>query len=313
MNAVLIAMSHSPLLDKVDLPTEIDREIEAAFSHARDFANAFEPEVVVIFSPDHYNGFFYRLMPQFCIGTSAHGVGDYGTTAGPLNVPQELASTLGASILDAGVDVAVSMDMAVDHGTVQPLEILFGDCARPRVVPIFVNSVAPPFSPMARVRALGEAVGKFVASTGMRTLFISSGGLSHDPPVPRLTTATEAQHELIMGRVEATAETRAVREERVIAAAERHVRGEPAQGQAIAPEWDRKLLSYLHNGDLLPLDEWTSDEMACAAGNSAHEVRTWLAGHAALGAVGDYEVEHAYYRPVEELLTGFGVQTLRLK
>ncbi len=87
----------------------------------------FDPELVVIFSPDHYNGFFYKMMPPFCIGTAATGVGDYGTQTGPLDVPATLATALAEHVLDADVDVAISAGMDVDHGTVQPLQKLFGD------------------------------------------------------------------------------------------------------------------------------------------------------------------------------------------
>ncbi|MFF1257454.1 hypothetical protein ACFVZT_11530, partial [Streptomyces sp. NPDC058321] len=43
------------------------------------------------------NGFFYDLMPPFCIGYEAMGVGDYGTTEGPLSVPTERAEELAPS------------------------------------------------------------------------------------------------------------------------------------------------------------------------------------------------------------------------
>ena len=35
--------------------------------------HAFNPDLVVVFGPDHFNGFFYELMPAFCIGTAAEG------------------------------------------------------------------------------------------------------------------------------------------------------------------------------------------------------------------------------------------------
>ena len=54
-------------------------------------------------------------------------------------------------------------------------------------------------------------------------------------------------------------------------------------------------------------DGWTR-----IAGNSAHEVRTWIAGYAALGAVGPYTVQYSYYRPIRELIAGFGLTTVTL-
>src|SRR6476620_12278563 len=95
----LCCMSHSPLLNLPGPSRELLDYIDTALSGARDFARAFDPELVVIFSPDHYNGFFYRTMPPFCIGTSAQGVGDYGTPAGPLNVPADIAAHCGGAVL----------------------------------------------------------------------------------------------------------------------------------------------------------------------------------------------------------------------
>ncbi|WP_244938468.1 hypothetical protein [Actinomadura madurae] len=90
----------------------------------------------------------------------------------------------------------------------------------------------------------------------------------------RLATATPAQADLLMGRVEATAETGAAREGRVLAAAQAHVRGEANEGQPIATDWDVELLGHLRSGDLEPLERWTATEMAHTTGNPAHEVRT---------------------------------------
>jgi len=131
-------------------------------------------------------------MPQFCIGLAATSIGDFGSTPGPLDVPRGIAEGLAQAALDAGIDLAVSLRMEVDHGTVQPLEILFGGLTKVPVVPFFINSVALPFTPVHRVRALGEAPGRYLSGLDKRVLLIGSGGLSHKPPVPILDTAPTA-------------------------------------------------------------------------------------------------------------------------
>lgn len=310
MSLALLATSHSPLLEYADLPADVAAELEETFAEARRFVHDFDPDVVVNLGPDHYNGFFYRLMPAFCIGLAARSVGDYGTTAARLDVPEELARDLAEAVLADGIDVAVSLDMEVDHGAVQPMEILFGDVTAKPFIPIFVNSVAPPFTPVRRVRLLGEAIGRHLATLDLKVLLISSGGLSHDPPVPRLDTATPEQRRLLMGQDHPLSPAaRAARQQRVIDGARDFAAGRTSI-QDLAPEWDRELMRILASGDLDALDAWTPEEMARAAGNSSHEVRTWIAGHAALGAVGSYSVQYSYYRPIRELIAGFALTTV---
>ncbi len=200
--------------------------------------------------------------------------------------------------------------MEVDHGTVQPMEIVYGDITAKPFIPIFINSVAPPFTPVKRVRQLGEAIGRHLATWDEKVLIISSGGLSHDPPVPRLATATPPQRAMLMGENQPLPpEAREARQQRVIDAARDFAAG-TADIQDLAPEWDRELLRILASGDLTPVDAFDPDEMTRIAGNSSHEVRTWIAGYAAMAAAGAYTVQHSYYRPIRELIAGFAMTTV---
>src|SRR3546814_5825690 len=72
--------------------------------------------------------------------------------------------------------------MDVDHGFSQALKRLLGGVNTYPVLPIFVSCLQPPFSPFARARALGEAVGSFARTLGQkRILFMGTGGLAHNP------------------------------------------------------------------------------------------------------------------------------------
>src|SRR5690606_15341660 len=162
---------------------------------------------------------------------------------------------------------------------------------------------------LSRVRLLGEAIGRFLATRDEKVLLIASGGLSHDPPVPRLATATPDQRSMLLGDGgPLSPDARAARQQRVIDAARAFAAG-TATIQDLAPEWDKELLRILASGDLSPLDAWTPEEMTRTAGNSSHEVRTWIAAYAALGAAGPYAVQYSYYRPIRELIAGFGLTT----
>ncbi len=301
-------MSHSPLLNLPGPSQELLDDIGAALDEARGFVTDFDPELVVIFSPDHYNGFFYRTMPPFCIGTAAQGVGDYGSHAGPLNVPGELATECARAVLDAGVDVAISASMDVDHGTVQPLQKLFGDAASRPVIPIFINSVATPLGPLRRVRALGSAVGTFLGGLNKRVLIIGSGGLSHDPPVPTLATAPPAALGRIVHGEPMTAEQRQARQVAVMDAARAFARGQGPL-QPLNPDWDKAFLDLIDNNRLADTDCWSNDWIEGEAGHSAHEIRTWVAAFAALAVHGEYRTGHRFYRAAPELIAGFAVRT----
>src|SRR5215218_9098288 len=138
MPLALTCMSHSPLLELSQPSPELAADVGSAFARARAFVEVFDPELVVVFAPDHFNGFFYELMPPFCVGLEATSIGDFGTAPGTLDVPRELAEGSAQAALDAGVDLAVSLRMEVDHGAIQPLEILFGDLGARPVIPFFV-------------------------------------------------------------------------------------------------------------------------------------------------------------------------------
>ena len=51
------------------------------------FVKAFAPDYIIQFAPDHFNGFFYDLMPSFTVGAGAVSLGDWGGGTGPLDVP----------------------------------------------------------------------------------------------------------------------------------------------------------------------------------------------------------------------------------
>lgn len=301
-------MSHSPLLNLPGPSRDLLDDVEGAIAQAAEFVRDYDPQLVVIFSPDHYNGFFYKAMPPFCIGLNANGVGDYGTHAGPLDVPADLASRCAEAVLEAGIDVAVSASMDVDHGTVQPLEKLFGEALTRPVIPIFINAVAVPLGPLHRCRALGAAVGNYLATLDMRVLVIGSGGLSHSPPVPTLATAPEPVLERIVRGRPMTPEQRQARQVAVIEAAKAFAGGE-SDLQPLNPAWDHRFLEIIDAGRLEEFNLWSNAFVLCEGGSSAHEVRTWIAAFAALATAGQYETALRYYKPAEELIAGFAIRT----
>lgn len=309
MSIKLKCLSHTPLRGLNDPAAEIVAEVDAVLAAARADVEKFDPELIVIFAPDHYNGLFYDLMPPFVIATHADSVGDYRTLSGPLSVDRDLAQEMARFILDHDVDIALSHRLQVDHGCTQTLEELTGSLTRYPVVPIIINSVAPPFAPYRRVRRLGEVVGRFLATLDKRVLIVGTGGLSHEPPVPLLEGAPEAVGEFLICGRNPKPEARAARQERTIAAGKIYGTALSAQTPLNA-EWDEAFIDLLLGGRLEAADDFSIEDISKEAGRSTHEVRTWVAAFAALAAArGPYEARRDYYRPINEWIAGYGVMS----
>ncbi|MEI8170535.1 MAG: 3-carboxyethylcatechol 2,3-dioxygenase [Rhodoferax sp.] len=306
MSIKLKCLSHTPLRGLNDPGVDVVQEVDAVLAKCRAEVEAFDPELIVVFAPDHYNGLFYDLMPPFVIATAAESVADYKTLPGPLSIPKDLALELARFILDSDIDIAISHRLQVDHGCTQTLEEMTGSLTRYPVIPIIINSVAPPFGPYRRVRKLGEAVGRFLAKLDKRVLILGTGGLSHEPPVPLLADAADDIANFLIAGRNPTPEGRAARQARTIATGK--VFGTPEC--ALTPlnaAWDLAFMDTLMQGRLSEIDDFKIEEISKAAGRSTHEVRTWVAAFSALAAAGSYTAHKDYYRPINEWIAGYGV------
>jgi 2,3-dihydroxyphenylpropionate 1,2-dioxygenase len=308
MTVQLICCSHSPLMvtDVEETEQNVHAEFFQELGSASAALHAFNPDLVVVFGPDHFNGFFYELMPAFCIGTSAEGSKDWHLESGPLRVPRELALSCVRHLQDRDFDVAISHQMKVDHGITIPLYKLTGALARYDVLPVFVNCAADPRPSFRRVRAFGEAIGEFLAGQDMRVTIVGSGGLSHDPPTPRLDMSPPDVARRLINRHTPTQEELDARENRVIKAARDLVVG---KGPCLPPseQWDREFLQTFLGPRHEDFDRMADAEIDRVAGFGAHEVRTWVAAAAAARKMGDLRTELRYYHLVPEWITGMGI------
>lgn len=265
-----------------------------------------EPDLVVVFHPDHVNGFFYKLLPSFCIGIEGTSVGDFGTVAGKLNIPESRALSCAEHALSEGVDVAISYRMDVDHGGAQPIELLSAKLPLTRMIPIFVNCALAPRPRMDRVRALGQAVGHWAESCSERVLILGSGGLSHDPPIPSLATATPDVRERLIGGGPLPHSARMIRQNNVTGEGPLFAAGK-SKLLPLDSGWDNMLLEGFASGDLTVLDRSDDDTITKTGGRGGHEVRCWIAALAAMGK--GYKSEVLFYEPIREWLTGMGIMT----
>lgn len=302
----LICVSHSPMMDFIHPEPAVEAAVRGTFADLAREVAAYDPELIVLFAPDHFNGFFYDLMPPFCIGLRAKCAGDWDIGEGPLNVPEPLAFQLVKAVQAEDVDIAYSYRMQADHGFTQPLELLTGSIERYPTIPIFINGAAKPFPPCRRVLKLGAAVGRFLAGRPERILVIGSGGLSHDPPTPQFgEVPPEVEEFLIAGR-NPTPEARRVRQERVVSNGRLLAEGK-GSSQPLDPEWDLGLIDTFLGGNLDRFLTMTDEEIRAKGGRGGQEIRAWIAAFACLKAAGAYRAQTRYYHPIDEWIAGMGM------
>jgi 2,3-dihydroxyphenylpropionate 1,2-dioxygenase len=297
-----VGMSHSPFATL--LPPLSDDDPGAQFlgdaARVADAVTRLSPDAVVVIGPDHFHANFYDVMPPFILGVEeVIGWGDFGSTAGSLPVASELAWSMFGGLTDAGFDLALSYSLTVDHGVVQSYEMVTGGTDIP-LVPLVVNTAAPPLPGLDRCVALGAALGDAIRRSDFegRVLVVASGGLSHWLPSndPRDASVTgQRRHALIHGRTDARAFA-AAREPRV-----RAMGGNPAA--PVNSDWDGWFLRQLGSTDLGAVTELGHDGLETLAGSGGHEIRAWLIGHAAVRT----PLRWTSYEPVPEWITGMGI------
>ncbi len=310
---LLLCLSHSPLMLSGIEATDPAKH-DAFHAGVDDCAKAlaeYRPDLLVVFGPDHFNGLFYDLMPSFCIGVEAESTRDWDLPPGKLNVPKELALACVRHVHRAGIDTAVSYRMKVDHGTTIPLHKLTGGLDRYPVLPVVINCAADPRPDFRRTRLLGEAVGKFLSTLeAKRIAIIGSGGLSHDPPTPRIGNAPKEIADRLIDRRTLSKQDYDTQQGRVIEACRVLARG----GVSILPpsrDWDRRFLTPLLAQKLEAFDDWSDADVDREAGFGGHEVRCWVAAFAAMRASGAFSSTEHFHAMIPEWATGMAIVTGR--
>lgn len=315
MTTMLLCASHSPLMSCFAKEPDAWEELQGAYGERAAAVAEFDPEIVITFGSDHYNGFFLKLMPPFCIGLSAHAVGDIGGTAGRLNVPEQTARELIAFLREHDVDPASSTDMTLDHAFSQSIDTLCGGLTGYPTVPIFINCISEPFVPFRRSRLMGSAVGKFAADTGKRVLLLGSGGMSHHPrryypelgDGPPEVTAWQLSGGEDAGSL-SSGEWLDRLEEMHHEGAAMIVRGErTAADMCLNAEADQRFLDVLLGQTLSEFDGWDPHEVVRDAGIGSMELHTWIAASAAHEAAGGGKPELDFYAITPELGIATGI------
>jgi hypothetical protein len=222
------------------------------------------PDVLVIYTDDHFNTFFLDNFPTFAIGVANHIAGPNDQTAMPsYRVAGEpsLAGHVRAKAIADGFDLSLVQEFDLDHSIMVPLHFLTPDMQIP-IVPLFINGLAPPLPSAQRCFALGRAVGDAIEEwpAVKRVAVIGSGSFSLEIGGPRIP----------LGERACTPD----------------------------PQWAECVQDHLEHGRVAGLVEQATASRLARAGNIGGELLNWIA---MLGVVGDRkpifiapEIEHGH-------------------
>ncbi len=165
----------------------------AGYEPSRQWARENPADVILLVYNDHATVFTLDVVPTFAIGTAARfEPADEGWGARPVPVVHghpELASHIVQSVIGEDFDLTVVNRMAVDHGLTVPLSLMFGqpDAWPCPVIPVAVNVLQYPVPSGRRCLALGQAIGRAIASfpADLRVQVWGTGGMSHQLQGPR--------------------------------------------------------------------------------------------------------------------------------
>jgi protocatechuate 4,5-dioxygenase, beta chain len=187
-----LATSHVPsigaAMDRGKTQDPYWKPLFDGYQPAREWMAEHQPDVAVIVYNDHANAIGLEMVPTFAIGTAdSYRVADEGF--GRRDVPDvvghpELSTHMVEQLVDEGFDLTVCQELDVDHGLTVPLSTFCpdpGDAWPCAVVPILVNVLQYPQPTAARCYALGQALGRAIASypEDLKVAVFGTGGMSH--------------------------------------------------------------------------------------------------------------------------------------
>jgi 2,3-dihydroxyphenylpropionate 1,2-dioxygenase len=165
--------------------TEDKATVEAVRAVAKrigDQLKAMQPDLWVIFSNDHAEQFFHNAAPPFTIHVGGEASGEFAGRKFHWKIPSDIAFELVRELYRQNFDPAFTSTARIDYAIGIPLTHI--GLTDP-VLPIYVNAYLPPQPTMERCYAFGQAVARAVTAMGLKTIVLSSGGMSHFPGTDR--------------------------------------------------------------------------------------------------------------------------------
>ena len=249
----VLGVTHNPLMWSVlqhSVPDDLAR-VAANFEHLRSVVSDLAPDAIVLVASDHFHMLMMSNMPAFMIGkapmmraTFPNEVRHFGLSPNQvIGDPALAAHLLGGRGLAPGMDFAFSDEPWLDHSFLVPLLLLTPELEVP-VVPIFTNCNAPPIPTAARFAELGLHLRAAIDSAASdRRVLLVGSG--------------HLAHEL----------------------------GGPRQflGTSPDPDFDRKAVSWMADGNLEEAVAATTFDRLTEAGNESYQFLNFITCLAAAG------------------------------
>jgi 2,3-dihydroxyphenylpropionate 1,2-dioxygenase len=166
-----------------------ETEDKALVAHVREVAadigaklKALQPDLWIIFSNDHAEQFFHNVAPPFTVHVGGEASGEFAGRKFHWRIPSEIGYEIVRQLYRQNFDPAFTSTAKIDYAIGIPLTHL--GLTDP-VLPIYVNAYLPPQPTMERCYSFGQAVARTVTALGLKTVILSSGGMSHFPGTDR--------------------------------------------------------------------------------------------------------------------------------
>ncbi|MFY9839529.1 MAG: hypothetical protein WAK55_24265 [Xanthobacteraceae bacterium] len=169
-----------------------ETEDKAVVAHVREVAadigrrlRALDPDLWVIFSNDHADQFFHTTAPPFTVHVGGEATGEFAGRKFHWKIPSEIGFELVRQLYRQNFDPAFTSTAKIDYAIGIPLSHLGHTDP---VLPIYINAYLPPQPTMERCYAFGQAVTRIVTALDLKTVILSSGGMSHFPGTDRYSS-----------------------------------------------------------------------------------------------------------------------------
>jgi 2,3-dihydroxyphenylpropionate 1,2-dioxygenase len=143
---------------------------------------ALKPDLWIIFSNDHAEQFFHNVCPAFTVHVGGEATGEFAGRKFHWKIPSAIGFEIVRQLNRQGFDPAFTSTAKIDYAIGIPLTHI--GLTDP-VLPIYVNAYLPPQPTMERCYAFGQAIARTVTQLGLKTVILSSGGMSHFPGTDR--------------------------------------------------------------------------------------------------------------------------------